>query len=300
MIQDYGFVKNIENLDRKELALLRKAPSGSHIDIILQESLKNKNYGKVKINGSKKWFINSFMDINKGLKEICEGTILRSEFLLLRYLGNEKLKKGEIKYYLKFLKNKIIPSLPKKTIYRFCDYNNNDFNFLNNEIQSRGARRLVEDGSLFELDLCVVELLIREGIDIEILVPWVIFSKDFETLIRIVKSRCKKMKVGIMVEVISNLLEIENFSKADFYVFGPGDLLSLTYGGINRNDIDYNEINEEVIIPLIDSSLKKINLMCGRKRVYLVKNLIGKFNNHKNIDFVNTYMPSQIWEVENE
>ena len=43
MRQDYGFVKNLENLNKKELVILRKAPKGSHTDIILKESLKDRD-----------------------------------------------------------------------------------------------------------------------------------------------------------------------------------------------------------------------------------------------------------------
>jgi len=350
-MQRYGFVPRIEKIAQEELAELRNNPPGSHIDLILKECLLDIDYninhnqdklhdkhdgkyqdkykdkcqnkfGQALFSKDNLWLINSFMDINPAFKDLCKGDLLRSEFLFLRYSGDntfELYKPSEREKYVKHLEEKLFDSLPKKVIYRLCDYNNKDFNFLRGAYKSRGAARLLEQKELLEADIEIIKSLQKNGKDVEILVPYVIFPEEFNDVKKRVRDKLGDIAVGTMLEVPANLLEIGKYSNADFYVFGPGDLTKNLYGGVDKNSADFNKVNPDLVFPIIHLALNSLSSLNKEKTVYLVKNLIGhnfekytaesngKFNGEhtgesnkesnkesNNIHLVNMYMPSQL------
>ncbi|MEK6942515.1 MAG: putative PEP-binding protein [Nanoarchaeota archaeon] len=299
-MQRYNFVSGIERITQEELARLRTSPKGSHIDLILKECLLDAEYDQGKLDlvlssQNNLWMINSFPDIHPFFKDSCEGDLLRSEFLFLRYLGDGVFDQSKRAQYVKYLEEKVLGSLPQKVIFRLCDYNNQDFNFLRSDYSSRGAARLLEQGELLETDLEVIKLLQRSGRDVKVLVPYVLFPEEFADVKKRVKESVGNVNVGTMLEVPANLLEIDKYSEADFYVFGPGDLTKSLYGGIDRNSPNFSLVNNGLAVPMVKDCLDTLERLGQRKTVYLVKNLIGRdFGEHKNLCLVNMYSPSQL------
>jgi hypothetical protein len=299
-MQRYDFVPRIKKIAQEELARLRDSPSGSHIDLILKESLLDREYDSERIRNklfsqSHLWTINSFMDINPYLKGSCDGTLLRSEFLFLRYLGDNSFDHSKRSEYVKHLEETMFDSLPHNVIYRLCDYNNQEFNFLCGNHESRGAARLLEQNELLEIDFEVIKALQKTGRNVEVLVPYVIFPEEFTEIKTRIKAKLGDIKVGTMLEVPANLLEIERYTAADFYVFGPGDLTKNLYGGIDRNSPNFNRVNYTIVFPMLESALDSLEQIGEDKTIYLVKNLIGhNFGKYQHLRFVDMYMPSQL------
>jgi len=265
-------ITRITDLTNQELEELRQAPPGSHIDIILKECLMDRDYANKEVP-SNMWLFNSFPDL---VDADPEGIIVRSEFLLLRYSGNKEFDFNED--YFDYTAS-IIEHMPKKVMYRLCDYNPEDLSFLGQRYNSRGAQRLIEQRELLSLDKRVIKQIESTGRDVQVLVPYVVFPEEFETV-----RKGFQGNVGSMLEVPSNLMEIDKFN-ANFYVFGPSDLTKNMYGGIDRNSQRYGQVNNDLIIPLVKECMGKIDVP-----IYLVKNLVGL--EHPNA--IDVYMPSQL------
>ena len=296
----YHFVPKIGEISQDELRVLRKSPQGSHIDLILKESLMDADYDRekmAKIISNKKdiWVISSFVDVVPGLKDSCKGDLVRSEFLFLRYLGDDTFDFSKKSDYVRYLEDNVFGALPHNVIYRLCDYNDTDFNFLDRRHETRGAARLLEQDELLQMDLEVVKSIQRTGRRVDVLVPHVTFYEEFIELRNRTRGVLGDVSVGTMLEVPSNLLEMEDFSDADFFVFGPGDLAKNLYGGIDRNSARFNRVNHDIIFPMVDSALNYLESLGKKKAVYLIKNLIGyDFGKHEHMDLVDMFMPSQL------
>ncbi|MBI2661246.1 hypothetical protein HYX09_03180 [Candidatus Woesearchaeota archaeon] len=297
----YNFVPRIEDLAEKELERLRQSPKGSHVDIILQEALRDRDYSTTippLPKNKRPWMITSFIDLNPELADYCDGVILRSEFLFLRYLGDREFNETDIGDYLDFLQRKIFPFLPENVIYRLCDHNDEDFSFFSGKYGTRGAKRLLQQDLLLSTDLAAIDELRKRGKRAEVLVPYAVFPEEFQELRQRITSRLGDIKVGVMLEVPANLLEAERFSDSDFYVFGPGDLIKNLYGGIDRDSPDFEKVDAGVVIPLVRKCMEGLDSPEHRKKVYLVKNLVGIGNDYPNLEAIDAYMPSQLMAAE--
>jgi hypothetical protein len=296
----YDFVPRIGNIGKEELTRLRTIPRNSHVSFILKESLLDVDYDPRKIRQTipslkKVWMINSFIDRNPFLKEKCEGTLVRSEFLFLRFFGDRKYFSEKKEDYLKYLDEKIFDKLPERVIYRLCDYNNKEFSFLGESYQSRGAARLLEQEELLNLDLDVIKSLTRKGKKVGVLIPYVIFPEEYSKLRQRIKDQVGEIKVGMMLEVPANLLEINKYAEADFYVLGPSDLIKSMYGGIERDSNYFEKVNFELLFPLIGSVLRGLDNLGQSKKIFLVKNLVGhNFGTFKHLEIIDMYLPSQL------
>ena len=309
----YGFVKQIGKVtfSQQELNLLRaSAIRGSHTDIILQEALLDKDYPQHFVKAAIKQVTDDVLMCSFPSLEFigCE-LLFRSEFLLLSYCGDEKTDmQGVRDAYLDHVINKITVIKPKSIVYRLCDYNPEEFSFIKHgeKLKLRGAQRLLHSQELLDLDIAVIRAIAELGVPVYVLVPCIQVAQQFLDILHYMRDRLFKQRAmiqgyGVMLELPANLYQVEEYEAADFFVFGPGDLIKFYYGGMDRNDRLFEKIDASVIITPINTCLRKINNFTSRKIVYLAKSLIGKksemgVENFKHIDFKDLYLPSQLIE----
>jgi PEP-utilising enzyme, PEP-binding domain len=164
-------------------------------------------------------------------------------------------------------------------MYRLCDYNPDELTFLGScGHRSRGAQRLIEDSDLLTYDLRMVETLLSAGVTVDILIPFVQFPEQLNELCARVRTwfdtRAQRpRRIGAMLELPANLFEVDRYTAANYFVFGPGDLLRFSYGGMERNDTAFEQTRVEVLEQPLRAALRSIDSMGGRT-VFLSKALI--------------------------
>jgi hypothetical protein len=312
---DYSFVKqlSVSNLTQLDLQRIKKGSvPGSHCDAILKESLLDRDYDisglrerVLEISAKGEFILNSFPSILFANTNL----LLRSEFLILQYTGSSCLQLGEVRSYIEKSVNKLLSLKPARIIYRFCDYNRNDFSFLKsgffiNETSApmRGAELLVEEEDLFLLDVMMVKHLLEAGIPVDILIPFVQYPEQLQLLHERVHKHisCSKFTFGfgMMLEVPANLFQILDYVVADFFVFGPSDLTRYFYGDVDRNHWCYKKIHNDIILNPIQHAVSDINKL-GNRKVYLAKQLLNleekiNFTEYRNTIFSKLFMPNQL------
>ncbi|WP_394825775.1 putative PEP-binding protein [Pendulispora albinea] len=288
MKADYEFVKQLTEGTLSEEELLRaraRSVDGSHGDIILKETLLDRRYvreTRTRLMQSvhpEDYIVSSFpASYLRGC-----ALNLRSEFLILRYVGRAEFRFSDAERWIETTVRDFRSVEARSIVYRLCDYNPDDFGFLPEESRgeepSRGAQRLLDDPRLLELDLRLVDAFLREGLPVDILVPFVQFPAQLERLRERIDTfferRTKRPgRVGSTLEVPANLLQIKKFSAADFFVFGPNDLLKYYYGGVDRNSRHYTNVESRLLLGPLGSALMALDAM-GARTIYLMKSLIA-------------------------
>ncbi|MDH5546988.1 MAG: hypothetical protein OEZ43_15460 [Gammaproteobacteria bacterium] len=312
---DYSFVKKIVSSSLTDIDLIearRQAVPGSHTDVILKESLLDRMYDKQglrkrisEITASGEFILNSFPCENfRGAN-----LLLRSEFLILQYVGNGCLTTDLLDDYIRHTIERIRGFSASRIMYRCCDYHRHDFSFFTSDFfanqhsaLARGAQLLVDEEELFLLDMKIVQGLLDWGIPVDILIPFVQFPDQLTAL----RDRAESFisynginsKFGMMLEVPANLFQISDYSVSDFFVFGPSDLTKYLYGGIDRNDWNYGSISDDVILAPIVHAIEEINCLQNRQ-VLLAKQLLNleerlDYQQRESLKFRKLFMPNQI------
>jgi hypothetical protein len=270
--------------------LRRSAVSDSHTDAILKEALLDREYDTTGLHEavlaasqSGDFILNSFPDQRFAGANL----LLRSEFMILRETGGERLRPDRIDRYVENTLDRILPFAPNAIIFRCLDYNPADFSFLpdalsrrpdGSTIRSRGAQRLLDQDALLELDVRVIRALTDHGIPVDVLVPFVQFPYQVEQL----RDRMRQLlppaarrtaRFGLMLEVPVNLYQIASFGAVDFFIFGPGDLLKYFYGGIDRDDPAFEQVSVSVLLEPLRHATAAIDAL-GGKEVYFAKRLV--------------------------
>jgi hypothetical protein len=232
--------------------------------------------------------------------------LFRGEFLVLGHVGNGRLDPGRDAGALaEHVRRRVQAVGPQSIIYRLCDYNHEDFAFLDGagDVVSRGAQRLLDQPALLQMDLAIVRAIRRLGVATQVLIPCIQLPRQYHAIRAAVERGLADVGgcggIGVMLETPANLFEIEHYAGADFFVFGPGDLLKYFYGGLDRNHRHFEDANSEIILASIEHCLHHLDGVTQGKTVYLAKSLIAArgrlgLERFENIRFRNLYMPTQL------
>lgn len=318
---NYAFVKAIhaggvpvDLLDR----LRRTAVRGSHTDMILREALLDRPYATAELSrvvarvaGSGDFILNSFPSPRFAGARL----LLRSEFLLLRELGAGRLNGGARGVYVENTFRRIMVCRPSAVIYRCLDYNPVEVAFLEPDEEtesarprSRGAQRLIDDEELVEMDCRVMNRFASVGIPVDVLLPFVQFPDQVDVLRERIW-RClspqarRRAKLGIMLEVPINLYQVASFTRVDFFVLGPGDLLRYFYGDVGRDDPGFEKAAISALREPLRHALSVIDALGGRQ-VFYAKQLVDTMMASDAATYRRTlcrplYMPDQLaaWQT---
>ena len=310
MRANYDFVPHISNgLSAEEInEIRRQAVRGSHIESILQEALLDRSYDLNMLERALA-YVGDDVIMTSFPSERYRGysLLFRSEFLMLGFIGNGIFDVDkDIDGFVRYVCRKVEAVGPREIIYRICDYNSEDFAFLDRssrQVTSRGAQRLLDQPELLQMDMRVVREIARLGVEINLLIPCIQLPQQYTAIREIIDSGLndvrKSMSVGVMLEVPANLFQIDDYISADFFIFGPSDLLKYFYGGLDRNSRLFEHASSETTLFSIEHCLSCLNLMTRNKKVYLAKSLVTKKDllglaRFKNIAFKNLFLPSQL------
>jgi len=309
---DFEFVRNIGKraFSPDEIAVIRgSAPVGSHGDFILKESLIDPTYDKThlavaaqKVTADNNYILNSFPDehfLNTNL-------LVRSEFLILRHVGASCLRFRDADAYVKATVDRLLTYKPAKLIYRLCDFNAEDFGFLDEcdcSGTERGAQFLIEETRLLELDLAVIGALLCSGLEVRILIPFVRFPDQLHCLSNWITSHFasrfhRPPSIGVMLEVPANLFQVEAFAMADFFVPGPSDLTKYLFGGLDRNHKVYEKVTDQVLLEPLEGAICALDRLSGRE-IFFTKSLIElarqlDLSRFQNVIFRDLFVPFQL------
>lgn len=310
---DFAFVKEIGTraFSAGEVAALqRDALPGSHRDFILKEALIDPACDKrglaaaaQRVTAQGNYVLNSFPD------EHFTGCnlLVRSEFLLLRHVGAGRLPLGDAEAYARATVDRLLACAPAAVIYRLCDYDRDDFGFLDpRELggsTERGAQFLIDEPRLLQLDLTVIRALADAGIPVRVLIPFVRFPDQLAWL----RERIAGFfaagphgapDVGIMLEVPATLFQVECFLQADFFVPGPSDLVKYLFGGLDRNSRTYEKASDRLLLEPLERAVRALEEVGGRE-IFFTKNLIQlarelDLPRYRQVVFRDLFMPFQL------
>jgi hypothetical protein len=311
----YAFVKDIQRKTwrAEELALLRgQAIGDSHCDAILKEALLDRDYDRrglgarvAEVRRQGDWLLTSFPD-----REVTGNVLVRSEFLIMRHVGGGTLPLRNTERYCQATVDRILAAAPAAIMYRCCDYDAEDFSFFDEQdagvrgyASCRGLQRLLAQPDLLALDLAVVDRLLDTGLPVRLLMPFVQFPSQMRECRDVVERRYagrarRPDQLGMMLEVPANLYQLREFAMADFFVYGPSDLLKFLFGGIDRNEPAYARVEPRALLEPVRHSLDALESL-GGKEVFFAKSLIDLATELDLTRFARTrirslYMPSQL------
>ncbi len=310
MRANYDFVPHIGGgLPRERLdEIRRRAVRGSHTESILQEALLDRTYEPCVLERTLAYVEDDVIMTSFPTERYRGHSLLfRSEFLLLSYVGNGIFDiEKDLDPFIRHVRRRVEQVEPRDIIYRLCDYNNDDFGFLDDsvaELTSRGAQRLLDQPRLLHLDLRVVQAIAQLGVGIQILIPCIQLPRQYAAIRNAINAELGNMgsvaAIGAMLEIPANLFQVDDYLGADFFIFGPSDLLKYFYGGLDRNHRLFEDANGDIALFPIEHCLSCLNLVARNKTVYLAKSLVNKRDQlglarFKNIAFKNLYLPPQL------
>ncbi len=310
----YQFVTRIGNgkITRSELDALRHlAIPGSHIDLILQESLYDDDYDPGTLSECAAVIPDdAYIMTSFPRSELSHHNLLfRSEFLFLRNFGDGHVNlELDRRRHIEMTLDIIEQAQPKSLIYRLCDYNNEDFSFLSGypDFSSRGAQRLIEQNALLDLDIAILKAILDHGTQVSVLVPCVQFPLQFDAIHQSIQGSLGDhpyyLGTGVMLELPINLCQVSDYHNADFYIFGPGDLLKFFYGGIDRNHPLFINTDIDALSPVIRHCIERLADSRPDAEVYLAKSLIPRqnvlFHDYSDkVQVKHLYLPRQLMEI---
>ncbi|MBI1972117.1 MAG: phosphoenolpyruvate synthase [Candidatus Aenigmarchaeota archaeon] len=173
---------------------------------------------------------------------------------------------------------------PKPVWYRSLDARTDEFRNLaggesepaeqNPMLGSHGIRRSLEQQEILECELSAIKSLHEKGLDnVHLMVPFIAYVDELVRTKKIAQDMelPETVKIGIMVEVPSAALTIDEFCKAgiSFASFGSNDLTQLVLG-VDRNNESISNLYRENTA----SVLKLIKYVIGRCKNYGVETSI--------------------------
>ncbi len=173
---------------------------------------------------------------------------------------------------------------PKPVWYRSLDARTDEFKHLsggseepieaNPMLGSHGIRRSLEQKEILKCELNAIKSLHESGLDnIHLMIPFIAYADEFNKTKQLAGelNLPKTVKIGIMVEIPSAALTIDDFCKAgiQFVSFGSNDLTQLTLGVDRNNELISNLYKENT--PAV---LKLIKYVIGRCKNYGVETSI--------------------------
>ncbi len=173
---------------------------------------------------------------------------------------------------------------PKPVWYRSLDARTDEFknlsggedepNEANPMLGSHGIRRSLEQQEILECELNAIKSLHESGLNnIHLMIPFIAYVEEFNKTKKLSEelNLPKTVKLGIMVEIPSAALTIDDFCKAgiEFVSFGSNDLTQLTLGVDRNNEMISNLYRENT--PAV---LKLIKYVIGRCKNYKVETSI--------------------------
>jgi len=190
------------------------------------------------------------------------------------------IKEGKKEEYIQVLLNGIGPIAkafyPKPVWVRSLDARSDEFRNLrggeeepqeaNPMLGWHGIRRSLDQPEILEAEFEAIKRLHEEGLDnVHIMLPFIISVEEFRKAKEISEqiSLPKSVKLGIMVEVPSAALTIEDFCKEgiEFASIGSNDLTQTTLG-VDRNDAKISSLFDEThpaMLKLMEQVIKTCN-----------------------------------------
>lgn len=288
---DYSFVKSIADGGVEAVTLnelRRTCIPGSHVDAILREALLDRprqaeELPRRIVDAARDGhlILSSFPDQRYHGARL----LVRSEFLILGEVGAGRLDVDDTDGYVSKTVRRLAAVQPASVMYRCLDYNAEEFGFLPSGMlddgrptRVRGVQRLLEQPALLDLDCRIVQGLVEAAVPVQVLVPFIQFPEQFAAIATAVRTRLshslRDPRIGMMVEVPANLFQLDQFSAAEFFVFGPGDLLKHLFGGVERNDALYRLVSTSVLAEPVRHAMATIEAV-GHKQVFFAKTLIA-------------------------
>jgi pyruvate,water dikinase len=190
------------------------------------------------------------------------------------------IKEGKKEEYIQILLNGIGPIAktfyPKPVWVRSLDARSDEFRNLrggeeepqepNPMLGWHGIRRSLDEPEILEAEFEAIKRLHEEGFDnVHIMLPFIISVEEFKKAKEIAEQigLPKSVKLGIMVEVPSAALTIEDFCKEgiDFASIGSNDLTQTTLG-VDRNNAKISSLFDEThpaMLKLMEDVIKTCN-----------------------------------------
>ena len=217
--------------------------------------------------------------------------LLRAEFTIAGIGKHPKalIKEGKQQEFVdklaRALRKVCAAFYPRRVVYRATDFKTNEYRNLeggaefepeedNPMIGYRGCFRYIKDADVFKLELKAIKK-VREQYgmkNLQLMIPFVRTVDEFKLVRRIVEGsglvQTKDFKLGIMCEVPSTVILIEDFCKAgiDFVSIGSNDLTQLTLGIDRDNPIVAEEFDERD--KAVVSSMEKVIKVCRKYGVH--------------------------------
>ncbi len=235
---------------------------------------------------------------DKNSKRNVDGVgLLRAEFMMAGIGVHPKkmIKDGKRHEYVEKLSNDIAKFCssfnPRPVVYRFSDLKTNEYRNLvggkdfepnepNPMLGYRGAFRYIHDPQIFKLELEAVKM-VREKMGYKNLWIMIPFVRTVDELVKVKKiitdfglHRSETFKLWIMVEIPSNVIELEKFIEVgiDGVSIGSNDLTMLVLG-TDRDNFEvaheFDEMNPAAMWAF-EETIKKANKygvttsMCGQ------------------------------------
>lgn len=226
----------------------------------------------------------------KNLEEIVKKTdgvgLLRIEHAIInsgvhpaKLIGEEKKEE-----YIKILLDVIRPIAkvfyPKPVWIRTLDARSDEFRNLQDgkaEVQEanpmlgwHGIRRSLDEPKLLKTEFEAIKILHGEGLtNIHVMLPFIISVEEFRKAKKIAKEveLPESVKIGIMVEVPSAAISIEDFCKEgiDFASIGSNDLTQTTLG-VDRNNAKISGLFNE-LHPAMLKLMENVIRVCNKYKV---------------------------------
>ncbi|HSW69202.1 MAG TPA: hypothetical protein VLI69_03450, partial [Gammaproteobacteria bacterium] len=256
MPDDLSFVSKLGNAD-EYLPPKDKIMPGSHLDIILKESLRPLgNYAKKPNLIPSDFFIlaTSTPEIlppsGQSLLKKASAIWVRGEFVALRSLNNNRTK---------IIKN-IAAASPEIIYYRMMDYHPDEFSFLQNNHKIRGSARLLHYRNLLDLEIDTIRLFKKLGKKIRVVLPY-ITSPEEQVEIQQIIAKEKPDQLGVMVEREEHAENIMNYPSSDFLFPGPSDLVA------DMKKIDRGEYLEGTSDAKVIALAKKLAVKANKMKI---------------------------------
>lgn len=195
--------------------------------------------------------------------------LIKSEYLC-KYIDAYITLKTCQKFFQEYLSNLCDVFYPHEVWYRTIELSTPELNILKGvdyileETDSllglRGIRRSIKFLQTFETELNVVTEVAQKHPNLHIFFPFINDPKELKTSIRVLKKVNFPNKYGIMAEIPSAILLLENFIDLGVtnITVGTNDLTTMLLG-TNRNE--YHDNTHPAVIKLIEMALN-----IGKKR----------------------------------
>lgn len=206
---------------------------------------------------------NTFLGINaenitKDLaKEFAGVGLIRSEYLcrnINEYVTTEKCKE----YITDYLVNICDVFKEKEVWYRFTDLTGNEIATLNGAddiliekwhfLGTKGVRRHLIYTETFKQECLIIKKVYENHKNLGVIIPYIKDIDEYTKIYSIIRNIGYEGKIGIMAEIPSILIELNEFIKkgVDNITIGLNDLTSLLLGTY-RETIYHNKIHPAVI-----------------------------------------------------